>query len=336
MEKRLFVIKNGTHYLNAKNYIDGKRKAENYIFLTIRRFEGYKEFRDKIKNDTDFHLLGVMYMDRNIPGLNYFYAIKNIIKVKKLARRINFFDEAIFTNYNSWTQHFVINQFKTDRKVLLSDGTRTLMVVENRKHDKSINLKSVPFGGGAFIIKNILNITPIEKLRFYSPVNLDLAEGDSVEVFNFKRSGSTFIDSNKLYFIGSPLVEIGYLSLEIHLKYLKKIKDDFPSFQIFYFAHRRENQKNLEKYKFFGKIIHNEVPFEEKMEMEETLPAIIMSFLSSVIMNLPSVYPQVQFNYFAFDIKDLISNSKFHEDYTILIKSFRQIKEPNFREYIPT
>ncbi|UJH91307.1 hypothetical protein LZ575_00430 [Antarcticibacterium sp. 1MA-6-2] len=243
MEKRLFVIKNRTHYLIARNYIKNKPAAENFIFLTIRKFKGYKEFSEELSRDTEFKLLEVMITDHSFPGWNYVMVIKNILKVKNIASKFEYFDEVIFANYHTWMQHFIIQQFKSKRKVLLSDGTRVLTVAELRKKDKSINLKSVPFGGGKFIIKDLLNIEPIENLHFYSPVKIDVAEGDTLETFHFKPSESSTVDRNKILFIGSPLVEIEYITLERQLYYLKKIKEHFKGSEIYYFSHRREEKK---------------------------------------------------------------------------------------------
>ena len=332
MEKRLFVIKNRTHYLIARNYIKNKPQAENYIFLTIRKFQGHKEFSEELSRNPDFKLLEVMITDHNFPVWNYAVVIANILKVKKIASKHKYFDEVIFANYHTWMQHFIIHQFESKRKVLLSDGTRALVVAELRKKDKSINLKSVPFGGSDFVIKDILKIAPIENLHFYSPVKIEVAEGDSLETFHFKSSESSIVDKNKIFFIGSPLVEIEYLTLERQLYYLKKIKEHFKGSEICYLSHRREEKKNLKHYEFFGEIVRNETPFEEKMESEKELPGIIMSFQSSVVMNLPAAYPQIQFYYIPLEEVDLPTGSTFKNNYETLIQVFKGIKEPNFQE----
>lgn len=332
MEKRLFVLKNRTHYLIARNYIGNKPKAENYIFLTIKKFKGYKEFSEEISQDPDFKLLDVIIMDHSFPVWNYAIVISNILKVKKFASKIKYFDEVIFANYHTWMQRFIIHQFESKKKVLLSDGTRVLVVAKLRKKDKSIKLKSVPFGRSDFFIKDILKIAPIENLHFYSPVKIDVAEGDSLEVFQFKPSHSSKVNKNKIFFIGSPLVEIEYLTLERHLYYLKKIKDHFKESEIYYFSHRREEEENLKQYGFFGEVVRNEIPFEEKIRSEKELPGIIMSFLSSVIMNLAEAYPQIQFFYFPLEAVDLPSGSTFRKNYETLIEVFEGIKEPNFQE----
>ena len=140
------------------------------------------------------------------------------------------------------------------------------------------------------------------------------------------------VQKGKVYFIGSPLIELGHLSLEKQLEYLGKIKDKYAGSEIFYFAHRRERQENLEKFSFFGKVIRSDVPFEERMEKENELPEVIVSYLSSVLINLTPVYPNISFYYFPLMNED-ISSPAYLENYLIVKKGFEKISEFNFNRF---
>lgn len=333
MEKRLFIIKNNTHYLNVKNYLSNKGKGENYVILTIGSFQGDDEFVEEIQKNATLKVLEVIYTKSDVQLLNYLLVIKNIVKLKKLARSFKFFDEIIFSNYRNWIHHFILNQFKTNRKVLLSDGAGILIMAEYRKEPNKIPFESIPFNGSKFFVDKVLGIKPIKHLHFYSQIKMEIPPYDSIEVFKFNSSNSTNVRKEKVYFIGSPLIELGHLALEKQLEYLEVIREKYASSEIIYFAHRRERQENLDKYFFFGKVIRSDIPFEERMEKENELPGVILSYLSSVIINLPPVYPDINFYYFPLEDNDFSKNTGYLENYLIMRKAFEKIRESNFNKF---
>lgn len=327
-EKNLFLITNTTHFLNVKTYIDTHPGAENYIVLTIRKFPGHADFYRRVKSDPQIKLLKVIYVDqKKKPPFHYIDIFSKILKVLQIKREHKFFDKVFFTNYNSWIQHYILKQYHPQQIILVSDGTGIISIASLRKKNKTI-----PFKGSKFFINKMLGLSPLENLHFYSPWNLDVAPSDSVEVFNFKTSSSSKVKEDKIYFVGSPLVELGYLDKENHLAYLKKIKKQFGSGKFYYFSHRREKDENLQQYKFFGEIVRDSLPFEERLEKEKELPGIIISYISSILINLPQVYPQVNFYYRSLDQNDLSLNTNFKERYNELAEIFKKMKRDNFKE----
>lgn len=326
--KNLFLITNTTHLLNVKTYIDTHPGAENYMVLTIRRFPGYEDFCRRIKNDPQIKLLDVIYVDQQKrPPFHYIDIFLTILKVKQIKWKYRSFTKIFFSNYNSWIQHFIIKQYKPQQTVLLSDGTGIISIASLRKKDKSI-----PFKGSRFFINKVLDLSPLENLHFYSPWKLDVAKSDSVEVFNFNSSRTSKVNEEKVYFVGSPLVELGYHDKEKHLDYLRQIRSRFGKSEFFYFSHRREKDRNLQQYQFFGEIVRDKIPFEERMAQEEELPGIVISYISSVLINLPQVYPQVKFYYQSLDENDLELNTNFKKRYRELEENFKKMERDNFME----
>lgn len=129
----------------------------------------------------------------------------------------------------------------------------------------------------------------------------------------------------------SPLVELGYLDRETHISNLKKIKDQFEDCSFFYFSHRREKEKNLEKYCFFGEIKRDNIPFEERMERERKSPGVVISYMSSILINLPQVFPQIQFYYLQLNKNEIASDPEFDSRYENLEREFKKIDLPNFK-----
>jgi hypothetical protein len=327
-KKNLFLITNTTHLLNVKIYINTHPGAANYMVLNIRRFPGHEEFCEKIRQDPEIELLDVLFVDqeRKAP-FHYLEIFSKIFRIKEIKRKHRSFDKIFFSNYNSWIQHFVLKQYEPEQTVLLSDGTGILSIAALRKEDKTI-----PFKGSKFFINKILGLSPVDNLHFYSPWKLDVAPSDSVEVFNFKSSATIEIKKDKIYFVGSPLVELGYLEKDKHLAYLKMIRSRFPDGEFSYFSHRREKDENLREYEFFGKIVRDNIPFEERMEVQEELPGTVISYISSVLINLPQVYPKLEFCYLSLNEGDIPDGTKFKERYDMLEGNFKKMKRDNFKE----
>jgi len=326
--KNLFLITNNTHYLAVKTYIDTHPEADNFMVLNIRRFPGYENLCKNIAQDARIELIDIIFVDQERkPPFHYLDIFGAVFQVKKIKKQYSDFDRVFFSNYNSWVQHYILKQYQPKATVLISDGTGILSIAELRKENKEI-----PFKGSKLFINKVLGLSPVENLVFYSPWQLDVATSDSVEIFSFRSSSSSEVKSNKIYFVGSPLVELGYLSKEKHLTFLKRIRTQFVNAEFFYFSHRREKEENLDDFKFFGKIVRDDVPFEERMETEKELPGIVISYISSVLINLPQVYPQLEFFYLSLENEDIPEGTSFRERYNLLEENFRKMKKENFKE----
>ena len=265
MNSRLFIIANPTHLINVKNYIETHEVCRNYVISTITYFEGYKTFEENVDKADKIELLKTFYIDQGKTGFSlYIDILKKMKAINGLSLGNMSFKEVLFTNYNSWLQNYLVWRSGAPKKILISDGTAIFDIVEYRKKDLNI-----PFKGNKFFIKYILRLKPIPNLHFYSQVQLEPAAGDSLEVFNFKASNSEKIEQNKIYFVGSPMVELGYISSEKNLLMLQSLRNDFKQHKIYYFAHRRESDENLQKYGFLDKIVRDTIPFEERLTLED-------------------------------------------------------------------
>ncbi len=327
MNSRLFIIANPTHLINVKNYIDTHEVCRNYVISTITYFEGYKSFEEAVDKADEVELLKTFYIDQGKTGFSlYMDILKKMKAIHGLSLGNMGFKEVLFTNYNSWLQNFLVRKSAAKKRILMSDGTAIFDIVEYRKKNKNI-----PFKGNKIFIKHILRLKPIQNLHFYSQVQLKPATGDSLEVFNFRASNTENIKQKKIYFVGSPLVELEYISSEKNLLMLQSLRDKFSQHKIYYFAHRRESDENLQKYGFIDEIVRDTIPFEERLILEEELPGLIVSYLSSVLINLPAVYPKINFFYIPIDFKD-ITNNNFVPKYVHLKSNFEKIGSKNFKE----
>ncbi|SHF90439.1 hypothetical protein SAMN05444483_103176 [Salegentibacter echinorum] len=326
-EKRLFILSNNIHYINAKNYIRTHKEGENHLIFLNKFSKGHQEFIDEIKKDRDFKSIKIIANNQNQKFPKGFLKTISFIKnVRGLKGHFGNNIEKIFiSNYLSWQQHYILKQFHTNQIILINDGTAIFKTIELRETSKIINFSHINF-----LIKSFLGTTKINNLHFYSPIKVPVAQYDSIEIFNFEASKSSQVNSKKVYFIGSPLVELNYLKLNHHLSYLTTIKNIFPDAQITYFAHRGEKDRFLEKYDYFGKVVKDTISFEERLRQEKVLPGYILSYASSILINLPQVYPQINFSYFPLEEDGIPDNSSFKSIYPPLIDNFERMKSSNF------
>ena len=326
--KRLFIVANPTHLVNIKNYINKYPNGKNYVILTITYFEGYEEFIKNARNERCLKIIMIFFIDQSKKGIGLYYDIfKKLHKTKTIKKDHKFFNEICFTNYNSWLQNYLVNQFRSKKLILISDGTAIFSIVDLRRNNRKI-----PFAGNKIFINMVLKLKPIKNLHYYSQVNIDVADYDSLEVFNFKASKSTNINPKKIYFVGSPLVELEYIKPENNLKYLQSLRENFKDYEIVYYAHRREGGKILKEYGFFDRVLLDSIPFEERLENELELPGMVISYLSSILINLPQVYQNINFYYIPLSEGDIPENSQFQSRYCKLQHNFERIRSDNFKK----
>lgn len=323
--KRLFVISNDTHYLNIRNYIETHDGKENHVIYICKFPKGYKKFIQDLRSNSSIKLVKVIFHHQksNFP-FNYLFLLKLVLTVKLLTRTKPIYDTIFFSNYLSWIQHFIVKHFNTTQYGLINDGTAIFKTVNLRKKTSCIGFPKLNPA-----LSRYLGTFKIDHLHFYSPINIEVAKGDTLELFSFKASETMSVDPQKVYFVGSDLVELGFVDLDSHLRYLKRIRDLYEGYQISYFAHRGENDDFLEKYRFFGKIIRDTIPFEERMQNENELPSIVISYASSILINLPQVYPQVKFYYYPISNNCINKNSAFNISYKTLITHLESAKVLN-------
>ena len=328
MEQRLFIITNDTHFLNVRKYIASHEKGGNYIFMLANPYEGYSGLLEKIKEDKDLILLEEMFSPKQLNFPLYYVEIFKIMRrIANFSDRTGRFDKVFFTNYNSWIQHYLVKQYPQSQKIYISDGTAIFPIAKRRKKDKTI-----PFKGNKFFAEHVLKLKPVPNLHFFTPIKLDLSAGDTMELFTYDNSVEASVDNNKIFFVGGPLVELQKLKESANLEHLKKLRDFFPTQQIYYFSHRREKEENLKSYAFFDKIIRDDRSFEERLASEQELPSKVISYVSSVLVNLAPVYPQVEFLYLPIDPEDIPAGNEFQVRYRALKNNFQKLELNNLRE----
>jgi hypothetical protein len=138
------------------------------------------------------------------------------------------------------------------------------------------------------------------------------------------------IVSEKIYFLGSKLVESDRMTHKNYIHLLRKIKSYYQGKKIVYVPHRGEDQQNISSIseKLHFEIDYFTYPCEIEFLQRNILPKNISSFFSTALYTLREIYPTACVECFYIDGK-LITQYRRNEIkniYTYYEKYFRIIQ----------
>lgn len=316
----LIVVFSPLQFLNALEYLRNKKQGCEILVLTtdktniaqIRKIES--EFMSK------FPLLAFGFLNVEMQWVIKLAYVKWMVKIKN-------YETVVIGNFNNVIGYYLAVKFSKIKKevVLLDDGLATVKIytdrnVHNIKYNKSI------FGGKFIdVYRNLLGLNSsneIPNLEFYTSYDLEKKQKavyDQVVIQDKEKISHKVIQEDLVWFIGSPVVEYGILPREkydlVIRSMVEKLKNNGK--KIHYILHRFEDEK-IEglTYKKFDKPL--EVIFQEL----EVLPEFIISFYSSALINLASIYDSLICEYIDISklgveneaIKNVYNLMKIHEN----------------------
>ena len=95
---------------------------------------------------------------------------------------------------------------------------------------------------------------------------------------------------NDILILGSPYVEGEIISLQQYNKYLLLLKNKYKNNKMYYFAHPKENLKNLKKYKNNFILIKSHLPIELFLVSRQYKFLRIISFNSTALITLRRIF----------------------------------------------
>ena len=125
--------------------------------------------------------------------------------------------------------------------------------------------------------------------------NIEVKKYDTLVKCNYDFSRKilkkSIIDSDDVWFIGSPYLEDKLMDKDLYWKSIEKIRSDYKFKNIKYFPHRREKEENLkilqQVYQF--SIMKIDCPIELFLLHNGQLPNTISGFLSAALLNLKNM-----------------------------------------------
>lgn len=301
--KNVFTISTPSQMINAMEFIHYyKIKDENNIILISSSSTTIKDQIVKVGSGFDliFHeLFQPKFLIFNDSAYNKMplklrrlfisrYAIKRILINQKI-------DKLILGNYSNFISQYCTQIINTETFVL-DDGTGS--ITRASKRERELN-EEIPFfelnrkKGALRLVKLIMgfyNYNIPKKLIFFSSYTFHLAGRDEIvhNDFSFiKRLYSNQKkDNNLIYFIGSPISEVGYITLENEINIILSMLSKFKGNKVIYIPHRLDSNTKLKRIKENIDILSFDLPIEFALTQITALPYQIVGFFSSALFNL--------------------------------------------------
>lgn len=215
-------------------------------------------------------------------------------RLNRLARSVNGVENVfIGDNNNAFMRHFV-NTLRHERTVLLDDGTATLGIARQRmqgiqKRQASKVPKKIKLAARR-MFQGMKDQQP-KQVTFFTSYTIETRPPDEIVQNDYtyiRESSGQLTSTDSIYFIGSPLSEVGFISEQAYLDQLSRVKADFEGAHFVYVAHRRESQKKLYK---IGSTLGMEVslfdyPIEYQVAVVGPRPKCVVSFFTSALDSL--------------------------------------------------
>ncbi len=279
----LFIVVTPSHYFNLLECIEEfnlKTSDSNLVFLNSNYWTSdqiTENFIDNYINEKEWKSVNrIMLWDSMNEKI---YSIDNIKKISSLIFQI--LTKYSFKKYDN----LVVSQVEQFYSKLFYFFVNSKEVI------------SLDEGNAVFKILSLINSKKFrwllpKKITFFSSYDIKVQKQDSVVKcnYNFSRKilKKTIIQSDEIWFIGSPYIEDRMIDKDLYWKSIKKIRADHKFKNIKYFPHRREKEENLkilqEVYQFSIMII--DCPIELFLLRSNQLPNTIFGFLSAALFNL--------------------------------------------------
>lgn len=134
----------------------------------------------------------------------------------------------------------------------------------------------------------------VDSLTFFTVYDLDSIVSDRVvrnDYAYLKSVAGGAKQSDKVFFVGQPLVDQRYLSWEAFRFCIGRVREFFIGQSIVYVAHPRESEAQLSVVREIGlEIKRFALPFEYAVMLNGERPGCIASFFSSVVDNCASIF----------------------------------------------
>lgn len=237
--------------------------------------------------------------------------------IERLCKSIspveNLFLGNYLVDYDLHMRH-IANKTKYKNLYLLDVGTDTLRINKQRIEENFVFYEDMESDNTikengyskSFAIKNFKrklysrlidwDKKGVNKLTYFTCYQLQISGKDQIVKNNYSYSKSLLnknaLDSQDVLFLGQPLVEQGYLSLDFFLKYMRTIKTYFKDHNLFYAPHPRES-------KSFVKLIQYDIgirvkefvgPIEHEIVFGGWQPKYIAAFFTSALESFSVIF----------------------------------------------
>lgn len=296
------------------------------LILTVKREKDSREILKYLKK-LNWSEIYTWFIPLNDTKLEYLKFLSIKFKIYQLKKAHQNFENIYFGSYlNQYHLSLLAEYEGKSNFFLLYDGLQIISIAHLRKDGNSHIQKHPP-------LMRLLGFKrpKIKSLGYVSPIKLDVFHNDTIQLI--KGTGvksEKEYDENLIFFIGQPLTNIGLLEEQFYINTLEKLNSHFKGKTMVYVSHPREGKHILEVISNFMLVTKNDTIFEEYYMYSKKFPYKVISFYSSVLLNL--VYLKARSEIIAIklpssEIKIKSAKQKIEAVYTY----FEGISEKNFR-----
>jgi len=268
------------------------------------------------KKTTSFKVCGADFFKKS------FFYVRRLNRIQQCLGEV----EYIFVGYPRYVymKHF-INITPHKEVFLLDDGNATIQLAKERRDSVSAEIgmgwKKKLKKSAKRVLQGVKD-TEKEALSFFTIYDIVASKNDSVikNDFDYIRSRLDLLEvTEAVYFLGSPLSEVGILSQDDYLGYLRRVKEYYNDKKIVYIIHRRESKdklKLIERELGLGMVLY-EYPIEYQLAMVGPRPSVLSSFFSSALDTCALIFKNdLKITSFKIDVKNNLRKEEIESIYS--------------------
>lgn len=205
-------------------------------------------------------------------------------------------------SYDAHMRHFA-RHLSYKRLYLLDVGTDTLRIVRDRERDNAIEPARKEEAPRSTIkrlkqsARKVLldwDTRGVPALTFFTTYDLQPSGQDRIvrNEYTYLRSAVANAEvSNKVLFVGQPLVDQGYITRETFTTCMSRIQAHYSGRRLLYIPHPRESEAQLGIVRSLGIGIQRfSAPFEYAVAFSGERPDCVASFFSSAVENSAAIF----------------------------------------------
>ena len=222
----------------------------------------------------------------------------SIRRLNRLARAIKDVKYVFIGNNNSPLMRHFANSLDHQQTVLLDDGTATLDIARQRMEGQVAPKPSKLSKRIRLAAKRIfqkLNARQPENVVFFTAYKIAVTGADRVisNDFAYLRNRALGLKATEtVYFLGSPLSEVGIVSEDKYLESMRRVKKYYAGKDVLYVSHRRESPEKLARLKseYGFELACFDYPVEYQLAFVGPRPVELASFISSALDNCRLIF----------------------------------------------
>ncbi len=299
----LFILANPTQYLNAIELVTQfpDRFSDNKLIVITDFFAGFERIDQILEKNywsekVVFPLRSSGYSPSDWRSWRFAY-----LSAKKFINKIEF-QQIVIGNIGDPVLYAILQtiNYKGAKPIIVDDGTPTINILACRK--QGLDHQRFHSPTGKQLLKSLLAFRfyiglkkPIKAYQFFTIFPAKAGKFDEVVLNQMQTLKSYYqeqnVDPNKVFFVGSQIVDKGIVEEDVYLNALKNIVKEYKSSgkTVQYISHRSQSAEFQKKVEQIVEIVSFNLPLEFALR-EQTIPGTFTGFFSTALFTLNAIH----------------------------------------------